>query len=162
MKYVSLFIAAVALAGCDITLGSNGPVITQSDSIIRRVVPMGAQTPSASDRVAVSNQTTATQTGTAAAPAQPAPERTPITLASLTAVTPLPVGVTRAQVETFKTAVADEGCVIATRQQRAAVQSRTGFDQEKTDRIIAFIWRDGDLERNSGNYVLTSGRCSDG
>ncbi len=171
MKFVALFIAGVALAGCDITFGADGPVITQPDSTLSRLFPVATVTGSVSEAETTTSDaetTTAQATPTvaqaapSAAPAEPNAPRSAFTLAGLMDTTARPLGVSRDDVDTFKSAVADEGCTIGTRDQRAAVQGQTGFDEDKTDSIISYLWRTGDVDRNSGNYQLTSGRCENG
>jgi len=162
MKYVALLIAGVALAGCDITFGSNGPVVTQTDGVISRVAPLRTRSVPQDTVTAGQVETSASQN--AAAPARESRVGTgiPIMVSGVVARTALPLGVTRGNVDSFKSIVADEGCTIATREQKAAVRSRTGFDAEKLDRVIGYVWRTNELDRNSGSYTLTSGPCSDG
>lgn len=162
MKYVAFLIAGIALAGCDITFGANGPVVTQTDGVISRVAPLGTRPASAPQSTVTTAQGETPAAQTAPARESRAGTGIPIMVSGVVATTALPLGVTRADVASFKAIVAEEGCRIASRDQKAAVRSRTGFDSEKLDRVIGYVWRTGELDRNSGSYTLTSGPCSDG
>ena len=155
MRLAPILIAGMILSGCDITFGANGPVVTPSDSLVGQLVPVRRNpAPAAQDRTAAPGQPASTGVD-ADAP------REPVSLAALMATGALPIGVTRAQVAAFAEAVADAGCVISTRGQRAAIQGQTGFDTDKLDSIRDYLWRAGQLDRNSGFYTLRTGRCGD-
>lgn len=72
----------------------------------------------------------------------------------------LPIGVSRGNVDLFRSVVTQEGCNINTAALKGSVESQTGFDEDKIERIVVYLARAGEVNRGSRSYRLISGQCA--
>ena len=165
MKYFAAVIAAVTLAGCDVTFGEDGPIVVQRDNVLTRMVPMGSPAAPANSQTAPAATPNAAPTAPQAAPvaAQSAPRepRRGFNVSDVNVGALRPLEVSNQQVVAFKSAVVGAGCVISTREQRDAIKDQAGIDGDEFILIRDYLWRKGELDRNSGSFQLTTDPCAD-
>jgi len=179
-KYTTVLFAGLVLAGCEVTITPGvGTTINSTSPLFSDVIPTTTQS-AGNVAQAAPTGAPAVPTGAQVAPtaqvasnvAQPA-TRPGLAVANNGATvangarrvvsnvgTALPIGVSRRDIALFRTVVTEAGCNINTPELTGAVESQTGFDEDKIDRIVVYLARVGEVNRGLRSYRLFSGQCA--
>lgn len=82
-------------------------------------------------------------------------------LALAACTTPQPQGVTDADIAAYRAAMETAGCVVASPEQAAVVETATGFDTAKLRAITDYLVEIGDVEQYGASSRLLTGACAD-